>query len=579
MTKPNSKIDANRQLLTDAQSKGAGPTLRVFLKLSGPGWLQSAITLGGGSLASALFLGVLGGTNLLWPQLVAISTGVVMLSAISYVTLSTGERPFHAINKHINPVLGWGWLLATCAANMIWCMPQFSLCYEALQKNLAGSVVGDGMNSKLMVSAVLLAATGAVVVMNSRQGLAAKFFDWFLKALVGMIVICFFGAVICLGFDGQLNFGAILAGCVPDLRQWTQPTGDVAQLVFQLPADIQEFWSGRIVKQQRSVMIAAAATAVGINMTFLLPYSMLSRGWDRPFRGLARFDLATGMAIPYILVTSCVVIASAASFHAKIDSDFASNDPAVMQKSKAFGSAKNNLMARLELELGATFTNMSESEQLEQIAALSLEEKKIASSLVRHNALQLSKSLVPFLGEKNAALVFGIGIFGMGFSTIIILMLINGYVFCEMFGLKQGGPVHVIGCLVAGVSGAAWPLIWDDPDTKLWLAVLTSTFGMMLLPIAYITFFMMMNSKTLMGDQKPTGGRMMIWNVLMIVSVLIAIVAAGSAIWEKVTPIVDPEAKLAVRIVGGTVLCVTIGYALMVIVGFALKSKPKATED
>ena len=108
------------------------------------------------------------------------------------------------------------------------------------------------------------------------------------------------------------------------------------------------------------------------------------------------------------------------------------------------------------------------------------------------------------------------------------------------------------------ICGAAWPLIWDDPDTKLWLAVLTSTFGMMLLPIAYITFFMMMNSKTLMGDQKPTGGRMMIWNVLMIVSVLIAIVAAGSAIWEKVTPIVDPEAKLAVRIVGGTVLCVTI---------------------
>jgi hypothetical protein len=333
------------------------------------------------------------------------------------------------------------------------------------------------------------------------------------------------------------------------------------------------------VKQQRLVMIGAAATAVGINMTFLLPYSMLNRGWDRPFRGLARFDLATGMAIPYILVTSCVVIASAGSFHATIDDQFASTDPAVMQQSDTFGSkgVKANMMARVELELGADFTAMSEADQLIQIAALPENEKKIVASLVKRNAFQLSKSLAPFLGEKNANLVFGIGVFGMGFSTIIILMLINGYAFCEMFGLPQGGRMHVIGCLVAGISGAAWPLIWKG-DALLWLAVLTSTFGMMLLPIAYVTFFMMMNSKTLMGAQKPTGGRMMVWNVLMFVSVLGAFVAAGSAIWLKVKPIVDSNAGLQDRVIGGVVLLVAIVFISLVIVGFALKSKPQATE-
>ena len=93
MNKPNSKVEANRQLLTEAQANGRGATLGAFVRLSGPGWLQSAITLGGGSLAGALFLGVLGGSKLLWLQLMAISMGVVMLSAISYVTLSTGERP------------------------------------------------------------------------------------------------------------------------------------------------------------------------------------------------------------------------------------------------------------------------------------------------------------------------------------------------------------------------------------------------------------------------------------------------------------------------------------------------------
>ena len=62
-------------------------------------------------------------------------------------------------------------------------------------------------------------------------------------------------------------------------------------------------------------MVGAAATAVGINMTFLLPYSMLSKKWGKEHRGLAIFDLSTGMVIPYVLAVSCVVIASAYMFH------------------------------------------------------------------------------------------------------------------------------------------------------------------------------------------------------------------------------------------------------------------------
>ena len=84
--------------------------------------------------------------------------GVIMLTAISYVTLSTGERPFRAINKHINPVLGWGWLIATCMANMIWCMPQYSVSFAALQKNLLPNALPDTPSTKLALSAVLFAA-------------------------------------------------------------------------------------------------------------------------------------------------------------------------------------------------------------------------------------------------------------------------------------------------------------------------------------------------------------------------------------------------------------------------------------
>ena len=84
-----------------------GATFGAYLRLSGPGWLQSAITLGGGSLGSALYLGMLGGTGLLWVQLVAILIGVVMLSAISYVTLTSGERPYSAMNDVRQPSFGY----------------------------------------------------------------------------------------------------------------------------------------------------------------------------------------------------------------------------------------------------------------------------------------------------------------------------------------------------------------------------------------------------------------------------------------------------------------------------------------
>jgi hypothetical protein len=79
--------------LDRVQRQGGWTKVKAYTRLSGPGWLQSAITLGGGSLASALFLGVVGGYSVLWVQAGAIILGVIMLAAIGYVTLSTGESP------------------------------------------------------------------------------------------------------------------------------------------------------------------------------------------------------------------------------------------------------------------------------------------------------------------------------------------------------------------------------------------------------------------------------------------------------------------------------------------------------
>ncbi|EAQ78642.1 divalent metal cation transporter [Blastopirellula marina] len=597
-TPPSNHVQTDREILQEAHEKGTAATIFAFVRLSGPGWLQSAITLGGGSLAGALYLGSLGGTNMLWLQLMAIIMGVVMLSAISYVTLSTEQKPFGQINDHINPALGWGWVIATSLANMIFIMPQFSLCYDSLDKNLLPGFLDGSVTSKVVVSGALLLAGGFVVLLNTRGGTGAKIFDTVLKLLVGMVVICFFGVVVLMAGEGALNWGEIFAGFIPDLSQLSAPTGDLAELVKQASESHQEFFRNRIVTAQSDVMIGAAATAVGINMTFLLPYSMLARGWDRPFRGLARFDLSTGMAIPYIIVTSCVVIASAGRFNGsnyndpKVDPYWLSSDPAEVAKSPIISGATAVITPLLKKEYAdqfvaitagdTQFTDIEIAKQQSDLAkklapeyltTLNEADRLIVASLVQRNADQLSAALAPLLGKSTARLIFGLGVFGMGFSTIIILMLINGYAFTEMFHAKAGGAPHVIGCLIAGLAGASWFYFWTG-ESKIWLAIVASSFAILLLPIAYTTFFLMMNSKRILGSQKPTGVSMVIWNVLMVLAVVGAFGAAGQSLWAKATN-TNPEAALATNVV----MALVVLYIISVFVGFFFCKRDDAPAD
>ena len=75
----NPEIENDRQMILDAKAKGRWPLFRTFVKLSGPGWLQSGITLGGGSLSSSLYLGVLVGFSFMWLQPLAMILGIIML--------------------------------------------------------------------------------------------------------------------------------------------------------------------------------------------------------------------------------------------------------------------------------------------------------------------------------------------------------------------------------------------------------------------------------------------------------------------------------------------------------------------
>ena len=523
------RVLAERIQLEEAQTAGLGRTLATYTRLSGPGWLQSAITLGGGSLAGSLYLGVIGGYEFLWLQPLMMILGIVMLSAIAYVTLSTGQRPFQSMNEHVSPVLGWGWLIAAMMANLVWAMPQFSLGTAALQQNLFPQYLSGDSAKIICVVGLFLLAAGVVWFYDS-PGWGVRIFEISLKAMVGLVVLSFFGVVVAMSWKGELDWAAIAKGFVPDISLLWRPVTGLSGFIDE--SSSPAYWSTTILRAQRERMIAAAATAVGINMTFLLPYSMLRKGWDRAFRGLAAFDLSTGLFIPFLLATSCVVIAAASQFHAEIDEKIISQPAAEIT-----GSYRDNLEKRVKADVSTDRPSLlDESEMNERINALPSADRKLAYALIKRDAFDLANALEDLFGKGGLTQkIFGIGVLGMSISTIVILMVINGFCVCEMTHREGDRVVQRLGAILPGVvGGLGFLALWGDEQAKFWLAVPTSNFGMVLLPIAYIAFFFMMNSPSLLGDAMPRGGVRIIVNAAMLVAITAASVGAGLSVWANV---------------------------------------------
>ena len=107
--------------------QGAIARFRGYSSLTGPGWLQSAFTLGGGSAVASLYLGAHYGYELMWVQPLAMVVGIIMLTACGHQTLSTGVRPFAAMSRFIHPGVAWAWALATLVSSFVFHLPQYAL--------------------------------------------------------------------------------------------------------------------------------------------------------------------------------------------------------------------------------------------------------------------------------------------------------------------------------------------------------------------------------------------------------------------------------------------------------------------
>ncbi len=486
--------------------------LITYTKQSGPGWIQAAVTLGGGTLVGALYLGVIGGYEFLWLQPLAMLCGVVMLAAISHVTLSKEQpkdRPFELVKRHVSPLLAWGWLIATVIANVVFCSAQFALGTDALQGNL-----GVGVNP-YVITTIIFAIALLLIWLFSGEGKMSRLIDHFIKALVAVIVLSFMGVVVVLMAKGAVDWSAMIGGLWPDFSALFRPTASY-QSYLELTGTYRDFWQQYISESQRNIIIGAFGTAVGINMTFLLPYTLWKKGWGRNDRELARYDLVLGLFIPFVLGASCLIVSTASQFHAKKDGVV--NELAFQQVLDRRLAAEHPGYDRLSLQ---------QKNALRQKAPPP--DRNLSVMLAKRNANDLAKALEPFLGRWSQ-LIFGIGVLAMALSTILVHMMMNGYAISEAFGRPGQRQLFLAGAAIPALTGLLSPVLWTGA-VKAALVVPASVIATTLLPIAYLVFLLLMNSKKALGRELPQ--RRWAVNLLMVIATGVATFASFWALSGK----------------------------------------------
>lgn len=507
--RPMETVTPEEQLLAQAERVGLWGRAKIYSRLSGPGWLQGAVTLGGGSLAGALYLGILAGPHLLWVQPLAMLLGVVMLGSIGYVVLSTGERPVDLVSRTISPVLTYAWIIATIVADVVFCAAQFALAGSTVTQNLIPSLAGS--TAAIWIVGVVLAVVSLAIVSQYESGAKGiAIFENILKVMVALVVVAFVGVVGILAWNGRLNFGALAGGFVPDFSQLFNPTDTMAAAADATGAHAAT-WRGILADEQRERIIAAFGAAVGINMTFLLPFSLLKRGWGRLHRPLAIFDLALGLFVPFVIATSCLVIAAASQFYGQTADVFAADGTVNPTMKSAYESSLNRFLAE---EHGAAFTAGTAEQKAAMRQALPAADREIGAMLASRDAGELSSTLRPLLGDFGARVVFGGGVFAMAWSSMIIHMLMNGLALSALLGRYDSRKIFMIGASMPALAGVLAPVLWTGASRAA-LAIPASVIATVLLPVAYLAFLLLMNSRRALGDALPRGGNRWLVNTLL----------------------------------------------------------------
>ncbi|MFT4648406.1 MAG: manganese transport protein [Glaciecola sp.] len=278
--------DAELAALQALDAKPFLPRTFGYLRHIGPGYMQSAMTLGGGTAFASIFAGAAFGYQLLWVAPLAMLLGIIVLSAVAHQTLSTETNPFQSMKQHAGPFFAYSWAIGGIASSIIWQFAQYALA-SAMLVAVAKSA-GYDVPSWVMGFGALIWCVAIALLYDAKPSLV-RLYENIIKGMVWFIIACFGLVVIKTGIPHPED---LLSGLVP----------------FQIPG-VNKGVAGM------TLVVSGLAAAVGANMVFVYPYTLRKRGWGRPHRRLARIDLAFGMFVPYVLAASLMVIASASVFY------------------------------------------------------------------------------------------------------------------------------------------------------------------------------------------------------------------------------------------------------------------------
>ncbi len=315
------KLAAEKAELRNLETLPLGKRSLGYIRRAGPGLLQSAMTLGAGSATASVIAGASFGYKLLWVQPLAMFFGVMMLAALSNVVLTRGERPYQSFGKEIWKPIVFLWALGTILSSVIWHFPQYALLagagrdlFSSFGARLAvpegenvpswiqgladaltplGFKVNTSINTlgyivSFGVGAFILAMNIIVVFNYGKGSKGVKLYERFLRIVIALVIF-FFGAV-CLMNVGKIQWVELFKGFCGFYGFPKNPEGVVETNTY-----LQ--------------VLGMLGAAVGINMTFLYPYSLLAKGWGKEHKTLARWDLGMTMFLPFSIVTSLIIVA------------------------------------------------------------------------------------------------------------------------------------------------------------------------------------------------------------------------------------------------------------------------------
>ena len=101
-----------------------------------------------------------------------------------------------------------------------------------------------------------------------------------------------------------------------------------------------------------------------------------------------------------------------------------------------------------------------------------------------------------------------------------------------MFKVEPGGRLYRLACLIP-TPAFLGVLFWQK--MSYWIAIPTAAVCGILLPIAYIGFFLLNNNKRYLGDDTPRGPKALLWNLGMIAAILLT---TAGAIYYTVTVVI-----------------------------------------